>query len=115
MQKTKQFFDQYANEMREQVIALLSAKRPVGDGCGKVTIKMGPEKSPFCYNLPPTEPKWIHVTERFPEEDTRVLVWLVDGANQYTRMDTDRRHNSKWVRWEKYVTHWMPLPEPPKE
>lgn len=59
--------------------------------------------------------KWIPVTERLPDEDTRVLVWLVDGANKYTRMDTDRRHNSKWVRWEKYVTHWMPLPEPPEE
>lgn len=58
--------------------------------------------------------QWISVMERLPEEDTRVLVWLVDGANKYTRMDTDRRHNSKWVRWEKYVTHWMPLPDAPK-
>lgn len=62
-----------------------------------------------------TVQQWIPVTERLPDEDTRVLVWLLDSANKYTRMDTDRRHNGKWVRWEKYVTHWMPLPQPPKE
>ena len=59
--------------------------------------------------------KWIPVTERLPDEDVRVLVWLVaDNPSKYTRIDTDRRHDSRWVRWEKYVTHWMPLPEPPE-
>ena len=61
-----------------------------------------------------TVQEWIPVTERLPREDTRVLVWLVDGACKYTRMDTDRLHNNKWVRWRGYVTHWMSLPEPPK-
>ena len=61
-----------------------------------------------------TVQKWIPVTERLPEEDTRVLVWLLEGGSEYTRMDTDRIHNNRWVRWQKYVTHWMPLPQPPK-
>ena len=61
-----------------------------------------------------TVQEWIPVTERLPQEDVRVLVWLTDGVNSYTKMDTDRRHNNRWVRWGMYVTHWTPLPTPPK-
>ena len=61
---------------------------------------------------------WISVKDRLPEEDVRVLVWLSDEVDAYTtvrmRIDTDRRHNSRWVRWNRYITHWMPLPQPPK-
>ena len=57
--------------------------------------------------------KWIPVTERLPEEDVRVLVWLGTGDITYTQIDTDRLHKKKWRRWTKNVTHWMPLPEPP--
>lgn len=58
-------------------------------------------------------PKWISVDEQLPEEDVRVLVWLREEKGEYTRIDTDRRYNGKWVRWQPRVTHWMPLPEPP--
>ena len=57
--------------------------------------------------------KWIPVSERLPEEDVRVLVWLGTGDITYTQIDTDRLHKKKWRRWTKNVTHWMPLPEPP--
>ena len=59
--------------------------------------------------------KWIPVTERLPAEDERVLVWLDSSGISYTQIDTDRLHKKKWRRWDKYVTHWMPLPDPPKE
>lgn len=58
-------------------------------------------------------PQWISVDEQLPEEDVRVLVWLREEKGEYTRIDTDRRYNGKWVRWQSRVTHWMPLPEPP--
>ena len=61
------------------------------------------------------ETEWISVEERLPSEDVRVLVWLRnDHKTTYTRIDTDRRLNGVWVRWYESVTHWMPLPEPPK-
>ena len=60
-------------------------------------------------------PVWIPVTEQLPDEDTRVLVWLRVKLYDHTHMDTDRVHRNRWVRWGEDVTHWMPLPEPPKE
>lgn len=60
--------------------------------------------------------KWIPVSERLPENEVRVLVMLKAGTSNYTNMDTDRTYKSGvWVRWGNDVTHWMPLPEPPKE
>ena len=61
--------------------------------------------------------EWISVDERLPEEDTRVLVYLnipKTDANTYTFFDTDRILIGKWIRWNKFVSHWMPLPEAPK-
>lgn len=60
------------------------------------------------------ERRWIPVGERLPEDNARVLVWLTDIVGAYTKIDTDRINYNRWVRWGQYVTHWMPLPEPPE-
>lgn len=57
---------------------------------------------------------WVSVDERLPEENIRVLVYLNETLYDYTHIDTDRIKRGSWVRWGKAVTHWMPLPEPPK-
>lgn len=69
-------------------------------------IKPQPEKS-----------RWIPVTERLPSfEIERVLVAVdVNLIMGNPKMDTDRYLNGRWVRYGDHVTHWMPLPEPPKE
>ena len=56
--------------------------------------------------------EWISVDERLPEEDMRVLVYI-NSERSYTKLDTDRMADGKWVRWSKDITHWMPLPEAP--
>ena len=60
------------------------------------------------------QPRWISVTDRFPQDDDYVLVW-VNG----TYRDMAYRDEGVWYDEEhnhlKNITHWMPLPEPPKE
>ena len=58
--------------------------------------------------------KWISVKDRLPDEEERVLV-AVDSDKSDTKIDTDRMMYRQWVRWGMSVTHWMPLPEPPKK
>lgn len=60
-------------------------------------------------------PSWIPVTERLPEENEEVLVVAVNFFNK-----DDRWAAIDWLycgTWQQHdiVTHWMPLPEPPKE
>ena len=58
---------------------------------------------------------WISVRDRLPEEGQSVLIHYVDGW-----MPVAHLFNGKWyasggeTSWLS-VTHWMPLPEPPKE
>ena len=83
------------------------------------------------------KPRWIPVTERLPEGDNRILVCskLRDGqywqsvcrfANNLHEVDeydfpNERRpgfyyYDDEYGWIEKTgVTHWMPLPQPPKE
>lgn len=61
--------------------------------------------------------EWISVKDGLPKNGlARVLVHVKkDGMIGFPQLDTDRYANESWVRWGKYVTHWMPLPKPPKE
>lgn len=77
-----------------------------------------------------TEPVkgWISVKDKLPKEDGKYMVWYrgeldiceFDAESQtfgYTYDDYDEMY-SHLVYWDdsmdKKVTHWMPLPEPPK-
>lgn len=57
-------------------------------------------------------PKWIPVTERCPEKSGDYLVFD-DCRNLYV----NEWHYllKKWQYDDSRITHWMPLPEPPKE
>jgi len=71
--------------------------------------------------------RWISVKDRLPEEGEEVLIfgqYLNDipkilGVRSRYKGDQDWKYTwegpDEWVYRENDVTHWMPLPEPPKE
>jgi hypothetical protein len=73
--------------------------------------------------------RWISVEERLPEDNQNVIVFVqhpISGhhwlqiAHMLRAMGMDECQDDEW--WIDstgevvyYITHWMPLPEPPKE
>ena len=72
-------------------------------------------------------PKWISVEERLPEDNVNVLVYAIGNNENSVIAMTGYTHNmygyniegwrSPWQYffYEYRITHWMPLPEGPKE
>lgn len=64
------------------------------------------------------ERRWIPVTERLPEKDgTFITAYSKGGVSQNWYM-TFHHGGGKWYQNSEdtgEVTHWMPLPTPPKE
>lgn len=61
---------------------------------------------------------WISVKDRLPGHGKRYLVYATSGDNKigYITTASFGGHfvlSGKRAYWK--VTHWMPLPEPPKE
>lgn len=66
--------------------------------------------------------KWISVTERLPEVGGTYLVYTERGSVYASHFYEKKVFRDDYVRepqWSQRgkvkVTHWMPLPEPPKE
>lgn len=70
-------------------------------------------------------PKWIPVTEQLPEPNAVDKYGFAKGylvkTDRHVMMHTARYNGEWWILWGKAevitdtVTHWQPLPEPPKE
>lgn len=83
-----------------------------------ITAKELPEDYAFAVLHDPNrepESRWIPVTERLPERFVYVLVMTDFGEAAVARL----KGNGRWyIGWDndQYagITHWMPLPEPPK-
>ena len=68
----------------------------------------------------PNNGGWISVQDRLPDNGQDVLAYLNDGEE--TRVAPCNYANGVWfdcvmncVVTLHHITHWMPLPEPPKE
>ena len=61
----------------------------------------------------PTIGGWVSVKDRMPEENVPVLVWELQGF-AYVDIYKDGAWRIGTPELAK-LTHWMPIPEPPKE
>ena len=58
--------------------------------------------------------EWISIDDRLPEKDEGVIIYPMDGMVGHA--DYFFNAFSTWGYGEvNGVTHWMPLPEPPKD
>ena len=68
--------------------------------------------------LPSAQPeqRWIPCSERLPEDDVEVFVYLFDGQSPYIAWVCDCHWYTEdfEVEKENYPTAWMPLPDPAK-
>ena len=63
-------------------------------------------------------PKWIPVTERLPEKDGAFITAYSKGGVSQNWYMPFHHGGGKWYQNSEdtgEVTHWMPLPQPPKE
>lgn len=63
-------------------------------------------------------PRWISVKEKLPKDYEDVVIIMRDGASSWYRVAY--REYGGWSfgggrRVNDEVTHWMPIPQPPKE
>lgn len=61
--------------------------------------------------------QWISVKDRLPEDDGKYLCCTRSGAIVVVKYH-HFRDTGRWRTYESVaqsITHWMPLPEPPKE
>ena len=93
---------------------------------GSATAKLFNEAADAIEEL--SKPRWIPVTERLPEDREMVIGYTpCDGFMFVGYHVTSIYHDRDFSYWNivtamrstrkmmKKVTHWMPLPEPPKE
>ena len=88
-------------------------------------IKLGKARKRI-QQLEAQAPKWISVDDRLPEDNVDVVVYAYNPSES-TIAITSYTHNmygyniESWrTPWQYFfcdrkITHWMPLPEPPKE
>ena len=56
---------------------------------------------------------WISVKDELPKNDEYVLTYLPSTA-KYMRINWYSTFTERWTEGDDGISHWMPLPEPPK-
>ena len=108
---------------REKLIELISESR-VTDTADSVCINGSEYIADHLIANGVTVQKWIPVTERLPNDNERVLVCYINPLrkDRPPRMMVGEGTSTQIVKGKVYlwcggwrsITHWMPLPEPPK-
>ena len=91
----------------------------LGNHIGKLTEKVAQFEA--------THPRWINTRDELPAPETRVLASAIDNDGESIVVITEYTHHlyglglTGWIEpwqyfsWNYKITHWMPLPESPKE
>lgn len=91
----------------------ICSKCPCDIGIGRCDGTLETDALAYIQQLEAQVPRWISVEERLPEDNKTVFVVCKDG---FTTMMLFRDGDWCWYgNTDDSITHWMPLPQPPKE
>lgn len=78
------------------------------------TPKLAADALAYIQQLEAQVPQWISVEERLPEMEGKYIVCTAKGSVYCAKFST--RHGPCFhADMYTHITHWMPMPEPPKE
>ncbi|SXD89992.1 DUF551 domain-containing protein [Klebsiella quasivariicola] len=104
-------FDKYSHSPSQAIDVLEVAIFGDDESCRAAMLNAQPQSAP--QNIPEIIPDgWIPVSERMPENDGAYLCWDNRYVTTYAFIFGAWQAN-QFVA--KNITHWMPLPNPPKE
>ena len=77
----------------------------------------------YIKQLEAVQPKWISVEERLPDDRGNFITKIHCDNGDWIEVNTFDHTEKEWwhdavdrtVEATEFVTHWMPIPEPPKE
>lgn len=58
---------------------------------------------------------WISVADRLPEEGQSAIAYFVNGFCHLVKFKNDKWEHHHRIICNSTITHWQPLPQPPKE
>ena len=113
----KQYVEQFDNSVFMAIEKKFGANIDRAEPVKALNYDRGQYEKGFEDGKKAAQPTWISCAERLPDEQQEVICLTSDGSFRvfgWTYIDWMWFDDNEW--WdEKDVTHWMPLPQPPKE
>jgi hypothetical protein len=106
MNITKEQIKEWLNEKSPEIISFHSTNMNLGSQGHLISLMEQ------CFN--DLAPKWVSVDDELPNDGEEVLMYMNDGAVMSDIKCHSGRYSNKYGFERSRVTHWMPLPEPPK-
>ena len=86
--------------------------------CHEETMRMAVDALRAQQERENQKPQWISVKDRLPKEDGFYNVYMngdIWGKPEEWAVTSCGFYDGKWDEDAATISHWMPLPEPPKE
>lgn len=113
-------------QIREMAADICRVKHNCNDACNPINTCNAFKYARRAYEAGYRKQEWISVEERLPDccgmpvlmvavnqySQTRVVKGFTDYQCPITFHTNEKEYDGVWGAWD--VTHWMPLPEPPK-
>ena len=112
-------YDEDGCATSQQIIDALEYIQQLENHIGELTEKVAQREE--------AQPKWINIRDELPAPETRVLASAIDNDGESIVVITEYTHRlyglglTGWIEpWQYFsynykITHWMPMPEAPKE